>query len=106
MNGDGALDHATRDPRLGRELDRIGDVGGRAPHRVAQPGLGQIQRAANERVAVVRHVAANTPIWQLVILPAEPVYCRPTPQDTLPCLRNPVASITSMAAGSVGTSSA
>ncbi|OAV50293.1 hypothetical protein A6U98_22910 [Rhizobium sp. WYCCWR10014] len=27
---------------------------------------------------------ANTPIWQVVILPAEPVYCGPTPQDALP----------------------
>ncbi len=41
--------------------------------------------------------AANTPIWQFVILPAEPVYCRPTPQDARPCLRKPVSSITGTA---------
>src|SRR3954469_20912220 len=35
--------------------------------------------------------AANTPIWPLVILPAEPVYCRPTPQEAWPCLRKPVS---------------
>ena len=29
--------------------------------------------------------AANTPIWQLVTLPADPVYWRPTPHDALPC---------------------
>ena len=33
--GDGALDHGKRDPRLGRELDRVRDVGSRAPRRVA-----------------------------------------------------------------------
>src|ERR1700674_5863386 len=32
-----------------------------------------------------------------VILPAEPVYCRATPHDALPCLRKPVSSITSQA---------
>src|SRR3954452_22611017 len=41
--------------------------------------------------------AANTPIWPLVILPAEPVYCRPTPQEAWPCLRKPVSSMTSTA---------
>ena len=41
------------------------------------------------RVARVR----LTPIWQLVIFPAEPVYCRCTPTECLPCLRKPVSSI-------------
>jgi hypothetical protein len=31
---------------------------------------------------------------EFVILPAEPVYCRPTPHDVRPCLRNPVSSTT------------
>src|SRR5215210_936675 len=48
--------------------------------------------------------AANTPIWQFVILPAEPVYCRPTPQEALPCLRKPVSSITSTASGAASVS--
>src|SRR5829696_5794344 len=50
--------------------------------------------------------AANTPIWQLVILPAEPVYWRPTPHEAWPCLRKPVSSMTSTASGSARVSSA
>jgi hypothetical protein len=50
--------------------------------------------------------AANTPIWQLVILPAEPVYCRLTPQETFPCFRKPVSSITSTASGAAKVSTA
>src|SRR4051794_19646784 len=46
----------------------------------------------------------NTPIWQLVILPAEPVYCRPTPQEAWPCFRKPVSSITSTASGAPSVS--
>jgi hypothetical protein len=34
-----------------------------------------------------RKKAANTPIWQFAILPAEPVYWRPTPHDVLPCFQ-------------------
>lgn len=41
--------------------------------------------------------AANTPIRQLVILPAEPVYRRPTMQNASPCLRTLVSLITSTA---------
>src|SRR3954469_17545421 len=44
--------------------------------------------------------AANTPIWQLVILPAEPVYCRPTPHEALPCFKKLVSSTTSTAPSS------
>src|SRR3954451_3157532 len=48
--------------------------------------------------------AANTPIWQLVILPAEPVYWRPTPHEAWPCFRKPVSSMTSTASGSARVS--
>src|SRR5919199_5009117 len=48
--------------------------------------------------------AANTPIWQLVILPADPVYCRATPQEAFPCFRNPVSSTTRTASGSASLS--
>ena len=41
------------------------------------------------RVATVR----LTPIWQLVTLPAEPVYWRFTPTERVPCLRKPVSSM-------------
>jgi hypothetical protein len=34
---------------------------------------------------------------EFVILPAEPVYWRPTPQDALPCFRKPVSSRTNIA---------
>jgi hypothetical protein len=42
-----------------------------------------------ERLATVRLTAT----WQLAVLPAEPVYCRCTPGECLPCLRKPVSSI-------------
>src|SRR3954465_1580243 len=53
---------------------------------------------------VLETYAANTPIWQLVILPAEPVYGRPTPHAAWPCLRKPVSSMTSTASGSARVS--
>src|SRR6476659_2993398 len=40
------------------------------------------------------------PIGQFVIFPADPVYCRATPHDDLPCLRKPVSSTTSTASSS------
>src|SRR5215218_9521956 len=44
----------------------------------------------------------NTPIWQLVILPADPVYWRATPQEARPCLRKPVSSTTRTASRGQG----
>src|ERR1700745_280432 len=49
---------------------------------------------------------AKPPIWQFVIFPAEPVYCRATPHDFLPCFRKPVSSITSTASSSCKCSTA
>jgi hypothetical protein len=54
------------------------------------------------RVATV----SETATWQLVILPAVPVYWRLTPTLRVPCLRNPVssriqASISSLSSSSV-----
>src|SRR5215207_5915569 len=43
---------------------------------------------------------------QLVILPADPVYCRPTPHELWPCLRKPVSSMTSTASGEASVSTA
>jgi hypothetical protein len=40
----------------------------------------------------------------LVIVPAEPVYWRATPQEAVPCFRKPVSSITSTASGSASAS--
>jgi hypothetical protein len=37
---------------------------------------------------------SETPTWQLVTLPAVPVYCRDTHAEALPSLRNPVSSKT------------
>ncbi len=48
----------------------------------------------------------STPIWQLVILPAEPVYWRATPHDALPCFKKPVSSMARTAVSSVSISSA
>jgi hypothetical protein len=48
----------------------------------------------------------NTPIWQLVILPVDPVYYRATPHEALPYFKNPVSSITRTASGSLNVSNA
>ena len=34
------------------------------------------------------HSVRLTPIWQLAILPTDPVYCRCTPGDSRPCFMN------------------
>jgi hypothetical protein len=73
---------------------------------IVRPRLRQIERAVNEGMALPRGIAGEHAIWQLVILPAEPVYCRATPQDALPCFKNPVSSITSTASSSASLSSA
>jgi hypothetical protein len=41
-----------------------------------------------------------TPIWQLVIFPAVPVYCRCTPTECVPCFGNPVSSTIHVVTGS------
>jgi hypothetical protein len=73
---------------------------------VVGPGLEQVEGAVDKDVPVPRVIGHDDPVWQLVILPAEPVYCRPMPQDALPCLKNPVSSITSTASGSASVSNA
>jgi len=40
-----------------------------------------------------------TPIWQLAILPADPVYCRLTPTECLPCFKKPVSSLIQVVIG-------
>ncbi|GAA3291544.1 hypothetical protein GCM10020295_67620 [Streptomyces cinereospinus] len=46
---------------------------------------------------------SETPTWQLVTLPAVPVYCRDTHAEAVPSFRNPVSSKTS-ASGSIAAS--
>src|SRR6201997_3976069 len=49
---------------------------------------------------------AHTPIWQLCLFPAEPVYWRATPHEALPCFKKPVSSMTRTASSSPSVSSA
>ena len=63
--------------------------------RIVRPALRQIERPIDEGMAVTRHVGSKNTDLTVRNLPAEPVYCRATPHDALPCLRNPVSSITS-----------
>src|SRR5690606_7115033 len=55
-------------------------------------GTNSRQFTAAEAVSVT--MCTLTPTWQLVTLPAVPVYCRATHGDRLPSLSNPVSSIT------------
>ena len=74
-------------------------MSGRPAIPIIGPGLGQIKGAIDQSVALIGHVA--TPIWQLVILPADPVYWRVTPQEAaLPFFKKPVSSITRTSSGS------
>jgi hypothetical protein len=97
---DGARDHGQRQRRLGREaaMGAIRHLPGNMrlgqARLVVRPALRQIEVAIDEGVAATGGVTGETPIWQLAILPAEPVYCRATPQDALPCFRKPVSSTT------------
>src|ERR1700692_3101848 len=94
-----ACDHSRRKLWFGRKARVGGHVGGFQTIWIVGPFLWKIQRAIDERMAMTRNVA-KTPIWQVVILPAEPVYCGATPHDALPCLRKPVSSITRTASSS------
>jgi hypothetical protein len=42
----------------------------------------------------------KTPVWQFVILPPVPVYCRWTPAEQAPFFSNPVSSPISTPSGS------
>lgn len=55
------------------------------------------QRTGHRRVATVRLTAT----WQFAILPAEPLYCRCTPTEWVPCLRKPVSSMIHDSTGSL-----
>lgn len=57
------------------------------------PGRKRRQFTAAEAPLETR--CSETPAWQLVTLPAVPVYCRATQADASPSLRNPVSSMTS-----------
>jgi hypothetical protein len=83
----------------GREADVVADAGGAGP--VAVVGSGPGPDTAPGRCAPTgwRGVRANTPTWQLSILPVVPVYCRPTPADRVRFLMDPVSSTISTPPG-------
>ncbi|GAA2445285.1 hypothetical protein GCM10010405_30910 [Streptomyces macrosporus] len=54
-------------------------------------GRNSRQSTAAETVSEAR--CKDTPAWQLVTLPAVPVYCRDTHADASPSLGNPVSSM-------------
>src|SRR6266487_4430982 len=58
------------------------------------------QQTARPQTLICAVEFSGLEICQFEILPAEPVYCRATPHDALPCLRKPVSSITSTASSS------
>lgn len=64
-------------------------------------GINNRQSTGHDATSVTRF--RLTPIWQLVTLPAAPVYCRATPGDAVPHLSQPVSS-TAHAAGPIASS--
>ena len=72
--GERLADHFHGERRLCREGYSVRNMGRRHPDWIVRPGLGQIQSPVDEGMAVARHISQNTPIWQFVILPADPVY--------------------------------
>src|SRR6201989_2553168 len=100
---DRAHNHLTRDLRLRRKAHIVGHVRRCHALGIVCPFFRQIKSPVDEGMAMARH--ANTPIWQLVILPAEPVYCSATPHEALPCFKKPVSSMTSTASSSAKLSS-
>ncbi len=61
----------------------------------ADPGAhvsGRNSRQSTAADAWAEARCKDTPTWQLVTLPAVPVYCRDTQAEAFPSLRNPVSS--------------
>src|SRR3546814_11341083 len=56
----------------------------RQASRIVCPGFRQIPRPVDEGLAMARDVECKPPDLAVVMLPAEPVYCWPTPQEALP----------------------
>ena len=93
-------DHLLSLPRLGDELHLVGNARRPAPLCVVGPGLRQVQLPVDQRVPAHRGVGQEHPTWQFSVRPAVPEYCRCTPADRVPFLRNPVSSAISTPSGS------
>ena len=98
---------ATNDPNQTATLESYNTLMAYGKYSGVNLDIGHFTAANYDAVAFIkahhaprRNVGSETPIWQFVIFPAEPVYCRATPHDALPCLRKPVSSITSTASSS------
>src|SRR5246500_5191392 len=97
---DGTRNHALCQLRLGGKRYRPGDPRRRPARAILRPVLRQIQFAIDQRVPATAGISEKYP--NLAVLskvegsmrPAVPLYCRATPADLLPFLRNPVSSIT------------
>src|SRR3954454_20326507 len=74
--------------------DRIAAAScGVAASRSSQPGgRNNHQSSGQDAVSVTAQI--DTPIWQLPTLPSVPEYCRATPGEAVPSLRQPVSSTT------------
>lgn len=57
--GDRAPDHCRSHGRLGRKLYIVGNMRGLQARRITRPGLWQVERAVNERVAFGRDVGTE-----------------------------------------------
>ena len=95
-----APDHVERELDLGLERNVVGDAGFASSRTVLRPQLRKVKLEIDGVCSELLATARLTPIWQLVIFPAEPVYCRCTPTECSPCLRNPVSSMIHVVIGS------
>ena len=78
-----ALDHAPGHPRLGCKTNFLLYMGRGQAGRIVRPGLWQVERTVDERVAVPRHIGRNYPdlaVRDLVrrtrVLPPHSAWCR------------------------------
>ena len=74
--------------RLGGEPGAVRRMRMGQTHRIVRPRLRRIQLPVDEGVAMAGTQKAKTSIRQSGTLPADPVYCRVTPHDILPCRGN------------------
>jgi hypothetical protein len=84
--------HSTGPARSWSRTPRHRDGRLTAATPVRDPRFRQVQLAVDQGPALARTYAQNTPSWQFSTRPAVPEYCRCTPADLIPFLRNPVSS--------------
>lgn len=82
---------------LGGKRHRVRDTRLDATRSVSRPFGGHIELPVDEGLTLRRRIRQKDPIWQFSMRPAVPLYCRLTPTECVPCLRNPVLSMTSTA---------